>query len=322
LRKRLVFNAVGAGLLLAAIGGGGVVVVEWALRPPRRELLPNHERTAAALAENNGADLEEVSFAAADGAVLRGWLFAPRTAAEKGVLLLHGVSDSRVGTLAYAPIFLSRGYAVLCPDARAHGRSGGERAFYGAREAEEVRGWVDLLLAKTGAKRLFGLGESMGGAILLQSLRSEDRFEALVAESAFSTLEESSFDYLGRPFGAGPWLGRTLLRGIPLAGGLYARIRYGVDLGRASAEKAVASTSVPVLLIHGLADENIPVRHSRRLQSLNPAHVQLWEVPGAGHCGALGAARAEFEERVVGWFEGKRDGGAETREGPAPDEPR
>ncbi|MCI0588034.1 MAG: alpha/beta fold hydrolase [Planctomycetes bacterium] len=295
-----------AGLALCACAVAGPLLAESAVKPPRRPILPGDASAAQDLARAHGADLEVVHSAASDAAVLEGWLFKPRRPVEKALLFLHGVSDCRVGTLPYLPIFLGRGYAVLCPDTRAHGGSGGSRAFYGALEAREVSGWVDLLLARTGAKRVFGFGESMGAGILLQSLQQEARFAAVAAESPFASFEEVSFDYIGRPFGAGPWLGRTLLRGLVVAGRLHVRLRYGVNLGRASAEDAVAATRVPILLIHGLADENIPVRHSRRLKERNPALVELWEVPGATHCGALGVAREEFEKRVIGWFERPR----------------
>jgi uncharacterized protein len=64
----------------------------------------------------------------------------------------------------------------------------------------------------------------------------------------------------------------------------------------------VASTKVPVLLIHGQADRNIPVRHSRKIAAENHA-VVLREGPGADHCGAQGAGPDEFERRVIAWFE-------------------
>ena len=30
--------------------------------------------------------------------------------------------------------------------------------------------------------------------------------------------------------------------------------------------------------------------------------TEIWEVPGADHCGAISTAPQEFEERVLGWF--------------------
>lgn len=68
-----------------------------------------------------------------------------------------------------------------------------------------------------------------------------------------------------------------------------------------SPEDAAGTTQVPVLLIHGQIDGNIPIRHSRRIHSRNPRTI-LWEIPGADHCGALAMAPEEFETRLLAWF--------------------
>ncbi len=90
---------------------------------------------------------------------------------------------------------------------------------------------------------------------------------------------------------------------------LYARWRYGVDLRRANPLVAVKSSNVPVLLIHGEEDINILPWHSRALAQADPAHAELWLVPGAGHCGAVGLAPDEFWFRVLSFF--KRHNGAQ-----------
>ena len=68
-----------------------------------------------------------------------------------------------------------------------------------------------------------------------------------------------------------------------------------------SPENSAAATTVPVLLIHGQIDSNIPLRHSRRIHARAP-HTQLWEVPAADHCGALSTAPKEFQQRLLAWF--------------------
>jgi hypothetical protein len=83
---------------------------------------------------------------------------------------------------------------------------------------------------------------------------------------------------------------------------LYARLRYGVALEHASPATALRSTSTPVLLIHGTADNNIPPAHSRRLSKIRPATTALWEVPGANHVDALSADPANFTRQVLDWF--------------------
>jgi pimeloyl-ACP methyl ester carboxylesterase len=79
------------------------------------------------------------------------------------------------------------------------------------------------------------------------------------------------------------------------------RLRYRLDIDDASPEEAVAGTRVPVLLIHGQSDTNIPVRHSRRIAARNSG-VALWEVPNTGHSNAIDTSPAELERRLISWF--------------------
>ena len=67
---------------------------------------------------------------------------------------------------------------------------------------------------------------------------------------------------------------------------------------------SVAASSIPVLLIHGQIDSNIPVRHSQLIHIHNPK-TRLWEVPGADHCGAIRVAPQEFEHRLLDWFQNR-----------------
>ena len=254
-------------------------------------------RDARGLAAATGSEWQTARLAAADGTPLDGWVFRPAHPNGGAAILLHGVADTRAGVLSQAAFLLHAGYFVLTPDARGHGASGGSIITYGVREAGDVHSWADWLLARTGATRLYGLGESMGAAILLQSLAIERRFRAVAAECPFADFESIAFDRM-KQAGAPHPLSDAI---VPL-GLLYGRLRYGIDLRQASPEAAVRATSVPVLLIHGTADDNIPLRHSRRLHAANPRSTVLWEVPGAGHANAIGVARDEYTARVLDWF--------------------
>jgi fermentation-respiration switch protein FrsA (DUF1100 family) len=208
--------------------------------------------------------------------------------------------------LGNAEMLLNHGIAVVMPDARAHGISGGDLATYGLKEAGDVRRWFEWIEQTEAPRCIDGMGESMGAAQLLGSLQAEPGFCALVAESPFASFREASYDRLGQEVNAGAWLGRTLLRPAVTAGLLYARWKYGVDLEKASPEEVVAASATPVLLIHGLRDMNLPPRHSEeivaRSSSRRPA-VVLWEPAQAGHTSAAAAEPQEFERRVIGWFE-------------------
>jgi len=211
------------------------------------------------------------------------------------------------GWMGFAELFLAHGYAVLVPDSRAHGASGGNFPTYGQKEAVDVHQWFDWLVSHEHPHCTLGMGESMGGAILLQSVKTTP-FCAVVAESPFSSFREVAFVRAGQIFHAGSWIGRFALRPAVELAFLYGRATRGVDLANASPEQAVVGTRVPILLIHGLADDNIPVRQSEAIRAHNPADISLWEVPAAGHCGAINVAPTEFSRRVLDWFVSHEEG--------------
>ena len=287
-------------LLLAYAGfclGAGVFLAKVTLHPGRRPL----SGAGGAELRIAGADLQDVSVSAADGATLRGWVLLPPRANGNAVILLHGVSDNRLGMTGYARLFLLHGYTVLMPDSRAHGASDGDLATYGLRERSDVHRWFDLLAADYHPHCIYGLGESMGAAQLLQSLQEGTPFCAVVAESPFATFREIGYDRVGQFFHTGPWLGRSLLRPIVEVAFAYAWRKYGLAMDQVSPEDAVATSHVPVFLVHGAVDRNIPVRHSERIQARDP-RVVLWEVPGADHCGGIAVAPQQFESAVSAWF--------------------
>lgn len=280
----------------------GVVVADSALHPARRLLTAADEEEGQAWARNNDdATVADVTISANDGISLQAWEIRPDEFNGDEVILLHGLRGNRLEMVNYADMFLNRGYGVLMPDARAHGASGGEMATYGSLERNDIHLWFQWLVTHRHPRCIYGFGESMGAAQLLQSLQLEQRFCAVAAECPFSTLRETFYDRIGQRFRIGPWLGRTIFRPIVESSYVYLRLRYALDLDEISPEDAVAHTRVPVLLIHGLSDSNIPVRHSERIAARNQS-VVLWEIPNTGHSNAIDTSAHELEKRLTSWF--------------------
>jgi uncharacterized protein len=280
---------------------GGIWMADGTLHPPRRAVTEHEagEFHEAVLSLN--AQLRDVAIVARDGIKLQAWVVRPRKPNGDAVVLFHGLGDNRLGMTGYAELLLARGFTVLLPDARAHGASGGNVASFGILERYDIAQWVQFLRSDTKAGCIFGIGESMGAAQLLQSVGAGAAFCSIIAESSFSNFREIAYDRMGQPFHLGPWVGRTVLRPMVEAAFLRARWKYGLNMPSISPEDAVATTHLPVLLIHGQVDSNIPVRHSRRIHERDP-DTTLWEVPGADHCGALSVAPEHFQKLLVAWF--------------------
>jgi len=271
------------------------------VHPRRRPLTSREEDNAQTGATAASETLTDASLVTPDGAHLSAWFLRPQSGNGDAVILLHGVTDNRMGMYGYAKWLAGKGYSVLLPDSRAHGLSSG-LASYGLKESDDIHLWVNWIENTDHPHCVYGLGESMGAAQLLQALPKEPRFCAVVAESPFASLREAAYARVGREFHTGPWLGSTVFRLSVNAGFLFDRYRYGLDVESVSPKIAVQMVKTPILLIHGLNDRNIPPFHSDEIQANNPGDIVVWKVPGAVHTGAHKAAPAEFESKVLAWF--------------------
>jgi len=276
------------------IGGAGLGWI--AVHPFSHPVTPRETHNAEAWARENSVNFRNVTLTAPDGTALHAWYMRPSQANGNAIILLHGVSDNLLGMYGFGKWLVENHYAVLMPDARGHGNSGG-MASYGIREADDIHVWVDWIEANDSTRCVYGLGESMGAGELLQALPREHRFCAVVAESPFASFREVAYARMGQPFHLGPWVGRTFFRPTVDVGFLFVRLKYGLNMEEASPEQAVVGLKTPVLLIHGLDDTNIPPYHSDSIQAKNLTSVVVWKVPGAAHTGAHAAApRSSTEE--------------------------
>jgi alpha-beta hydrolase superfamily lysophospholipase len=283
--------------LIAAFAGK--IIAPGILHP--QNINPNRAARNAEMLERTEAVEHDLDVRAPDGVELRGWRIDPHAPNGDWVLLFHGVSDNRTGVLGPAEFLLRHGYGVIAMDSRGHGASGGDMVTYGGRERYDTVAITKALYATESVRHLYALGVSMGGAVALESAAIEPRIGAVVAEDPFANLREVSYDYPGLDFG--PLLGKTLFRPAVAVGLDTIRKQGDFNPDDVSPEKAVAGRAFAILLICGTSDHRIPYRHAERIYKAARGPKELWIVPGAEHAAAFGQARAEYEHRVIVFFE-------------------
>ncbi|MBM3795120.1 MAG: alpha/beta hydrolase [Acidobacteria bacterium] len=164
----------------------------------KRRFVANHD----AAREATDAEVERVEVRAMDGTPLRAWLLHnPEKWSGRAALVLHGFVDTRAAMLQHAAMLLRQGFAVLAPDSRGHGESGGREVTFGLRESADVRTWGDWLCTRLGVESFVGLGQSMGACVLLHALPIEARLEAVIAEFPFTSFSSAAYDKLADRYG-------------------------------------------------------------------------------------------------------------------------
>jgi pimeloyl-ACP methyl ester carboxylesterase len=231
---------------------------------------------------------EEISFESdVDRLPLTGWLLA--SSGDRAIVLVHGLSSHSWcgGQPDIAWAFVKAGFHVLVFDLRGHGRSGGDLLGLGWHERRDVRGAVNLLLARGFRPGRIGIqGGSYGAAVALLATAAIPEVGAVVAYSAFADMRDLMDAEIERKTGVPSRVTKLFLRpGIALV----ARLLYSLDFDAITPERAVPEIAPrPILFIHGSEDERIPVEHAYRLMAAsNNADAELWRLEGFGHGGAV-----------------------------------
>jgi fermentation-respiration switch protein FrsA (DUF1100 family) len=278
----------------------GIKIAELSLhlhKRPLRNIATYRER----IRQQFHVEMQDVSLTAADGIILKAWFIQPADSNGKSVIILHGSTSNRTDSTGFAEIFLNHGYAVLLPDSRDHGESGGDIATFGILEKYDVNLWTQWLRQRV-AGCTYLLGESMGAAIGLQATAVNPDLCAVAVESPYSTFRAITYEHVGGTH-TGPLFWRTLGRPAIEIAIAYTRLRYGIYLPDADPAAAVEHSHTPSLLIAGTADNIIPMHHAQELEKTCASHCALWIVPGAAHGKASTVAHAEFEQRILDWFQ-------------------
>ncbi|MDP6605036.1 MAG: alpha/beta fold hydrolase [Dehalococcoidia bacterium] len=258
--------------VLLAYGATALYIAELFTRSKRRRV----EGTPAAF----GLRFEEIQLRAPDGVVLRGW-FLDSPGARATVVLVHDGegtrADSTQGLLALQRDYVLRGFNVFAFDLRGRGESAGVRDRLGSAEQRDVAVAIAYVRRRAGELPIVLHGFGLGGSLAISTVAAGAPADVLIADSPFS----SARDHLrfrwhrlpGHIFHAACWVARRV---------------YGADVDALSPQNVICDVApTPVLLVHGDADEVVPVEDTLNIAAATlQERIDLWVVPGSGHCRA------------------------------------
>jgi hypothetical protein len=208
---------------------------------------------------------------------------APVRALNKGglggvVLYLHGNGSNVGANVEHANRFHQLGLSVFAIDYRGYGKSQGDFPSESQVYEDAQLAW-DYLVQQRGVNphQIYIYGHSLGGAIAIDLAVRHPEAAGLIVEGSF-TSTRAMVDFQKGLF----WL-------FPIDWLLTQRF---------DSLSKVDRLQMPVLFIHGTADNVVPVEMTKKLFDAAPEPKQLYIVPDGGHNNVAQIGGAEYLQIV------------------------
>lgn len=223
-------------------------------------------------------EVQDVYMQSHDGLRLHA-LWIPAEDAKGTILLAHGYRSSYLLDFAMVfDVYHQFGFNLLVPDQRSHGKSEGKYITFGVKESHDVADWICFHNQHFGALPLILNGLSMGASTVLY-LADEvlpDNVKGIIADCGFTSpkaIVNNVYKSIIRlPAALSLWSADIFAR-------LFAHFRFGEKDTR----RTLANSRLPVLMIHGLADDFVSCEMTKQAYAACTSEKQLLLVSGAGH---------------------------------------
>lgn len=233
---------------------------------------------------NYGLKYENVSFITSDKIKIKAWLMTSEKA-NGTVIIGHGYPFDKGNILPVAK-FLYPDYNLLFYDHRYFGESEGQISTVGIKETEDVKAAVMFVRESFPKQPIALYGFSLSASAMLMS---KEKVNAIIADSAYADLK-LMVKHVYSIFGPLKWPFITTTN-------ILTKIIFGVHPEDVSPAQAVRNSTVPIFVIHGEKDSQIPVESAYILKESNP-DIEILIVPGVDHGYAHAMLKDEYERKI------------------------
>lgn len=246
------------------------------------------------LAEHGAQDVYITSH---DGLRLHA-LWVPVKQSRGTVVLAHGYRSSKYFDFSsILRVYHKLGMNILLPDQRCHGKSEGKYITFGVKESRDMQDWVTYHNANLGRHPVILCGLSMGASTMMYLADKilPDNVKGIIVDCGFT----SPAAIISRVF-----TNTVHLPAIPAiwAAELFARVFGGFSLYQKDSRKALAQSRLPILMVHGMADDFVPAYMSQQGYDACTSEKTLFLVENAGHGTSYLEQPEQYDQHVIAFL--------------------
>lgn len=202
----------------------------------------------------------------------------PKTPSHVWCICLHGWTSCPQNMAIPARHYYEKGYNVLLPHMRAHGKSVHKNVGMGWFDRLDMLDWIDHILTIDPEAEIFMIGVSMGAATVMMTGGEElpENVKCLIADCGYSSVwDEITYEIKHR----------LHLPVHPLGdyARLVGRLRAGYDMKKASCVEQLKKCKTPILFIHGELDDFVPYAMLEKVYNAAAGEKEILSVPDAPH---------------------------------------
>jgi uncharacterized protein len=276
----------------ALLGVTGILVAAVVLVPIGLGYVTTHTGRAVVPANQLGLSSETVTFETSDGLELEGWYVPSRNGAA--VIAFPG----RNGPQKQTRMLARHGYGVLLFDRRGEGNSDGEPNSWGWGGEADIKAAIAYLRQRPDVDpgRIGGIGLSVGGEMMIEAAAETDELAAVVSEGAGarSTTEDMDEEQ--------PALEKWTL-GLAMSAAKTAAVAVSSNQSPPANLKDLAAKIEQPLLLIAAPVKGVGEELNRGYATAAGESATLWEIPESTHVGGITARPAEYERRIVSFFD-------------------
>ena len=193
-------------------------------------------------------------------------------------IVVHGYMIDGRGMCYVVKELYDRGFNVLVPDLRGHGKSEGNYVGMGITDRFDLLDWIQYLLKNYPDRKIILYGISMGASTVMmaEGENISEQIKLAICDCGYTSAWEEFSYQLKRMY---------KLPAFPVLhfASLICKIRAGYFLWDCSSIKALAKSKTPTLFIHGTEDDFVPFYMLQKNFDAANCPKEKLEVKGARH---------------------------------------
>ena len=215
--------------------------------------------------------------------------------AQGTAIVVHGYGDNHFVFLYLARMYRDElNYNILIPDLQYHGYSEGDAIQMGWHDRYDVEAWTRVAHEVFQNDFTVVHGVSMGGATVMMMSGDPQPYyvRAFIEDCGYSTVYDQFAYNLKQTF---PFIPKDVLN----SASHVCEKKYGWGFKEASSLRQVGLSVLPMLFIHGDADDFVPFSHLKKNYDAKVnGYKEMWVAEGAVHANSYAKDTKGYTEHV------------------------